>query len=356
MLRIKVNLFKLLRTNDKSYIFAPMKFVFKIFFVVLTVISLTGCADYQKILKGDDYEVKFLEANRQYESGNYGKAIALYEQIYQRFPRTDQGKVSYFRIANSYYKENDYVMAGYYFNQFSIRYPTDPKTEEATFMMAMCSVHNSPSYTLDQSETVLALNDLQVFVQRYPQSEYVDSCNNIMDRLRFKIETKSFEAVKLYDKTENYRAAVTSSKAFLEEYPQSSYIEEVTLLEFENAHKLAMLSILSIQKERIEDALDIYGRYKSYFQTKRSVANYTTRMYEELQKELAVVEEKYSYNAIVEAYQQSNSTSQQKKVRFLKETIVRFNTFAKKHPNSSLMNKAENIHKRAERELENINK
>jgi len=336
------------------YTFAEMKFLTQIipFFILLLFIS--SCSDYQKIVKGDDYEAKFEEANRQFERENYPRAIALYEQVYQRFPRTDKGEVAYFRIGRSYFAEKDYYMAGYYFNQYTVRYPLSDNAEEALFLTAICSVNNSPSSTFDQEETEIALNDLQLFVLRYPNSHLVDSCNRTMDRLRFKIETKRFDAVKLYARMEDHRAAVASSKSFIENYPRSFFMKEATLLQFENSYKLAMNSILSRKQERIEDAMETYARYNTYFVERKSVADRTLKMNEDLQKELLVVEEEFAFNSIIEAYENSNSSSQQKKIRYLEETIVRFNIFADKYANSNKLERARSYQKRAERELNNI--
>lgn len=331
-----------------------MKFFKHISFLLLMLIAISSCSEYQKIIKSDDYEQKFQEANSQYDKKNYDRAIALYEQVYQRFPRTDQGQVAYFRMAKSYFELKDYFMAGYYFNQFSIRYPFSDNAEEATFLTAICSVKNSPAITLDQEETEIALNDLQQFVYRFPNSVLVDSCNRTMDRLRFKIETKRFNAVKLYSKMQENRAAVASSKSFIEEYPRSFYLSEVAVIQFENSYELAMNSILSKKKERIEDALETYSKYKHLFEEKKSTADKARKLQENLGEELLKVEEQYAYNEIVEAFQKSNSTSIQKKVRFLEETIARFNNFAEKYPNSGLVEKARGFHKRAEKELSNI--
>ena len=329
-----------------------MKMIFKILSVSLLMSVLFSCSDYQKIIKGDDYEKKFIHANRMYEKGTYTKAMTLYEQIYQRFPKTDKGEVAYYRIAKSYFEIGDYYMAGYYFNQFSMRYPFSENAEESLFMTAICSVKNSPKASLDQEETELALNDLQLFVQRYPESSLIDSCNRTMDRLRFKLETKKFESVQLYDKTGQSRAAVASSESFLEEFPRSSYLKEAAFIQFRNYHELAMRSVLNKKKERIESAMESYAKY-SYLFEDESYFKITSRYNEELANELIFVAEQYEYSNIVEAFEMSRTSSEQKKVNYLEETLKRFDNFAKKYPDSELLEKAKTYQKRAEKELVN---
>ncbi|RFC54895.1 outer membrane protein assembly factor BamD [Brumimicrobium aurantiacum] len=329
-----------------------MKMILRFLTVILFLGVFSACSEYQKIVKGDNYEEKFAHANRMYDKGSYTKALTLYEQIYQRYPKTDKGEVAYYRIGKSYFALEDYYMAGYYFNQFTQRYPVSENAEEALFMTAICSVKNSPKPSLDQEETDLALNDLQLFVQRYPDSDLIDSCNRTMDRLRFKLETKKFESVELYDRMENNRAAVAASKSFLEDYPRSEYIEEAAYIQFRNSYVLAMNSVLSKKKERVENAMETYAKY-SYLFEDESYAKRTKRYNEELSDELISVAEQYSFREIGEAYELSRTTSEKKKVYYLEETLKRFDNFAKKYPESELLDKAKAIHKRAEKELVN---
>ena len=72
-----------------------------------------------------------------------------------------------------------------------------------------------------------ALNDLQLFINRFPNSARVDTCNLVMNQLRFKLQTKEVMNVRLYSKTENYRAATVTATSFLENFPVSEYREEV---------------------------------------------------------------------------------------------------------------------------------
>ncbi|MDX1652522.1 MAG: outer membrane protein assembly factor BamD [Brumimicrobium sp.] len=327
--------------------------MFKLRYIPLLVFGLAvlfSCSDYQKVIKSDDYEEKANLADVLYDKESYTKAIALYEQVYQRFPQTGRGQLAYYRLAKSYYALKDYYMAGYYFENFTERYPSSDKVEECLFMTAICSVKNSPAPSLDQEETKIALNDFQIFVQRYPESNLVDSCNRVMDRLRFKLETKDFNSVQLYDKMENYRAALTSAKSFLEEYPQSSFKQEAGFIAVKNAYHLGMKSVFSKQKERLEEALELYAKYYPIFENK-SYQNQALRYYDEIGEELLKVEEQYAFNEIVESYEKSNTQSKEKKMTYLKETLKRYDNFAKKYPESEFLNKAKSIKDKAEEDI-----
>lgn len=226
---------------------------------------LVSCSGYNKVIKGDDYDKKQEYAARYYANEQWDRAGTLYEQIYQRFSKGPKGEESYFRLAFCSYNMEDYYLAGYYFSNFRERFFLSPFAEEATFLGAMCSVKNSPNYSLDQTDTRSALADLQRFINYYPESSLVDSCNRIMDRLQGKLEMKAYESAKLYNKMENYRATVTSFDSFVEEYPNSVHREEAIYLAAKSQFMLAQNSVDSKKSDRYEDTIKRCRKFASLF-------------------------------------------------------------------------------------------
>ena len=156
-------------------------------------------------------------------------------------------------------------MAAYYFNAYIQRFPYSEKNEEALFLSALCSVNNSPNWTLDQTETLMAVNNVQEFIDKYPQSSLLDSCNHIIDRLRYKLEFKDYNKVLLYAKTENYRSAVTAADNFISAFSRSIYCEEIKSLAIINCYQLAKNSIESKKNERMEQTIERYRNFAVEF-------------------------------------------------------------------------------------------
>lgn len=249
--------------------------------LLLAVVGMTSCSDYNEVVKSDDYARKIETANHYFDTGQTpivkknGKlkvkkntilrSVTLYEQVYQRMPKTTEGELAYFRIGKAYYLAGDYYMGGYYLGMFPQRFPYSVKAEESMFLSAMCSVQNSPEHSLDQEETKLAIFDLQQFVDRYPNSFLVDSCNHIIDRLHSKLEIKDFEAVELYSRTQRYRAAVSSALTFMDDHPMSKHEEDVQFMLVENSYLLSKNSVDSKKVERIEQTIERYLKFVAQF-------------------------------------------------------------------------------------------
>ncbi len=226
---------------------------------------LVSCSEYSKVMKNGSNEEKKNLAIKMHSEEEYLKSVTLLEDIIPYYKLTPDGEKLYFLYCMGNYNLGDYYLAGYYFKRFIRQYPTSKNVEEATFLSALCAVKNSPDYKLDQTETLNALDELQIFIDVYPESNRIDTCNIIMDNLRSKLEKKQYENSKMYFKTENYKAAVVAFKGTLEKYPESVYKEEMMFLTVKSSYLLAINSISSKKLERLEATLKSYRTFVAEF-------------------------------------------------------------------------------------------
>ena len=146
-----------------------------------------------------------------------------------------------------------------YYKRFVTRYPLSRKSEEAMYKSAICYYRMSPKITLDQSDTYTAIKEFQNYVDLYPNSPRVEEVNGKMDTLRMKLEEKEYDICRLYFKMEEYQAAITSYEAYLKDYPNTKYREEILNNMVINYYRYAENSIRSKQRERYELALEKYN-------------------------------------------------------------------------------------------------
>jgi outer membrane protein assembly factor BamD len=253
----------------------------KIIIAVISMVLLVSCSNYNRVVKSDNYEEKFALANELYDKGQYLRSVTLYEQVYHRVPKTSQGELAYYRLGKAFYYEEDWYMASYYLSNFVVKFPFSQKAEETNFLACLCTVNNSPEPSLDQNETELALNELQLFVQKYPSSPRIDTCNIIMQQLRFKLETKDVLNIRLYARTENYRAATVSAEQFLDNHPTSVYREEIAALLVRNSYLLAVNSVEEKKADRIEKTRERLNNFLAEFPDSRYLRefdNYTQKL------------------------------------------------------------------------------
>lgn len=216
---------------------------------------------YRKVQKSIDDSLKLKYADKYYRQEKYSLAVGLYEDLIPTTRLTPVGATVFYRFAECHYGMKDYYLAGYYFKTFNKKYPSHKKAQEALFKSALCKVKLSPAYTLDQTDTKKAIQDLQLFVDRYPNSTYTDTCYTLLKNLHFKLEKKDFENARIYHHTERYKSAVVALEDFIEEYPGSKFKEEAMFLLVESAMELGINSIETKKAKRLEDALAYYNTF-----------------------------------------------------------------------------------------------
>jgi outer membrane protein assembly factor BamD len=231
------------------------------FLILLISFAFVSCSEYAKVVKNDDYKHKFELGIRLFDKEDYVRSVSLLEQVYQRMPKSSEGEISYYRLGIAHFRMEDYYTAQYYLASFGDKYPNSSKREETSFLYALCAVKNSPKSSLDQAETETALNELQLFIYKFPESTKIDTCNKLMDQLRLKLQVKDYESLRVYDKTENYKAAITYAETFLKEYPASKEREKVWRILIKNSYELAKHSVEEKKKERIDKSLERYSKF-----------------------------------------------------------------------------------------------
>ena len=227
-------------------------------FAGLLVVSVS-CNNYKKVLKSGNNELKYETAIDLYEKGDFNKAIQFFDLLRPAYRGTQRGEIITYYSANSYFQNKDYNIAAYYYKQYVQMFPRGEHAEESSFMSAFCNYQQSPRETLDQTNTYIALSELQLFIDLYPNSPKVTEANRLMDDLRAKLETKAYKISKLYYRMSDYQAAITSLENLLDDYPDTDYKEEILYYITMAYYDYAERSIFSKRDERFEKTIESYN-------------------------------------------------------------------------------------------------
>lgn len=257
---------------------------------LIVVVLLASCSEYQKVLKEVDVKPKYDMAQKLYDEGDYKRALRIFEQIAPKYVGKPQGERVMFFLANSYFKREDFNMAGYQFERFIKSYPKSDKVGEAAFSGAKSYFELSPNYSLDQTDTDKALMKLQSFINTYPESEFFAEANGMAKELTTKKERKAFEIGKQFNKIGEFnydllRSAVASLDNFVSDYPGSVYREEALYLKLEASTHMAMNSLESLKQERLENAREAYKVLKKQY-PESEFTKKSDNLLEKIEKEL----------------------------------------------------------------------
>lgn len=229
------------------------------------LVALCSCNEFNRIIKSTDNDMKFEVAMDYYDRKDYNKALQLFDLLQNAYRSTPKGEFVAFRTAMCYYKTFDYEIASYYFDKFIQSYPFSMDAEKAAFMNAYCDYLISPNMSLDQRNTQTAITKLKSFIERYPQSDSIARANELLADLNNKLEEKDYNICLLYNKMENYNAAITCFENLLKKYPNTAHREEIYFEMSKAYYNYAENSILSKQRERYEACIERYNTLSYLF-------------------------------------------------------------------------------------------
>lgn len=257
----------------------------KLIYILIVIISFNSCSEYQKALKNEDVAAKFKLGSELFEAGKYEKAKKLFEQVIPKYRGKPQTQRLMYMFARTFYETKDYPGAAYQMQLFADVYPESEKAPELAFYSAKSYYNQSPIFSKEQNETVVAINKLQEFINRFPNSEYTKTANELVKELEFKLEKKAFSIAKQYNLITDYQASITSFDNFIFQYPGTSLKEEAMFIRLDSAYKLAINSVDRKKEERLNNAILNFNALKKSFAESKYIEE-ANIMLEELNRQL----------------------------------------------------------------------
>ncbi|MBK9272636.1 MAG: outer membrane protein assembly factor BamD [Saprospiraceae bacterium] len=228
-----------------------------IFLLALVLFQLVSCKSaYEKVRTSGDPVLIHKTANNLFQKKDYQKALPLYESIISNYRGQKEAEEIFYRYAQCQFYLSDYEAASLYFKNFASTFVLSSLKEEAEFMSVYSLYKQSPVYRLDQTPTEKAIEGFQSFVNQYPESSRVEECNKLIDELRAKLEKKTFEQALLYFDLKSYQACLTTLENLLIDFPDTKNEREVRWLAIRASSVWADNSIFEKQKERYLQTID----------------------------------------------------------------------------------------------------
>lgn len=242
---------------------------------ILILPLLCSCGEYQKALKSTDYNYKFEYAKKAFEEGKYVQASTLLKECITVFKGSDKAEESLYLLGLSEYENKDYLSAGSYFKSYYTRYPKGKYTELARYYSGYGYYLESPEPQLDQTDTYLAIQELQAFLDYFPKSDMVPIAQQTIFELQDKLTLKQLQNAQLYYnlgtyRGNNYESAVIVAKNAIKDYPYSKYKEELEMLVLKARFQEANISVEEKKPERFREVIDEYYSFINNYPDSKS--------------------------------------------------------------------------------------
>ncbi len=226
--------------------------------IVFSAVITVFCAckgPFEKIRTSGDGELILTKAFEYYEKGQYQRSQTLFDLVLNTLRGDARAERAYYCYAYTHYHQKQYLLAAYYFKNFYNTFLNSTYREEATFMSAYSNYLLSPTYRLEQSNSLSAIEEFQLFANLFPTSKRVEECNKLIDELRRKMEEKAFAEGQLYYNLKQYQSAVISFDNLLRDYPESPDAERVRFLIAKADYLLSENSVVEKKQERYQETV-----------------------------------------------------------------------------------------------------
>ena len=243
------------------------------YILLVMVVALTSCNSFNKVLKSNDYDYRYEAAKEYYLRADYTKASDLLEGMVTMLKGGDKAEESLIMLAMCYYNSEDYVTASQYFKVYYSNYPRGEFAEYARFHSGKALFMDITEPELDQSDTFVAISELQLFLEYFPKSNYRDEAHEMIMAMHDVIVQKEYLSAKLYYDLgdymaymgNNYQACIITAQNALKDYPYTKLREELSILILRARYKMAHNSVREKQLERYRETIDEYYAFKTEF-------------------------------------------------------------------------------------------
>lgn len=235
-----------------------------VFAVLATAALSVSCkSQYDALLQSTDVQAKFDAAFEYYNAGKYTKSAQLFESLSMQASGTPKEDTVLYYWGMSNYNYKDYYTAETNFDRFCTTFPRSPFTADARFLRIDCLYRETLRYELDQTPTTKALSEIAAYLREYPLNGHIEDCERMIKDLNLRLDTKAYEAARLYYKMEDYLASRTALVNVLKDNSENSFREDILYYTAMSSYKYAKLSVPSKQHDRYlvfqDDYLNFVG-------------------------------------------------------------------------------------------------
>lgn len=237
---------------------------------LFAALALSSCGQYNKVLKSTDYNYKYEMAKQYFAEGKYNRAVTILNDLITIFKGSDKAEESLYMLGMGYFKEKDYQIAANTFIQYYKSYPRGLYTEMARFYAGKALYLDTPEPKLDQTDTYKAIQELQLFMEYFPESRYKDEAQKMIFAMQDKLVMKEYLSAKLYYNLgnymgNNYRSCIITAENALKDYPYTAMREDLSILILKAKYELAKFSVEAKKAERYRETVDEYYAFKNEF-------------------------------------------------------------------------------------------
>jgi outer membrane protein assembly factor BamD len=210
-----------------------MKNLLLIFFL-LGILFINHCSKKEKIeiieIKDDQIEDQMIKAYQEgmdaFEDRSYIEAAKKFNEAEILFPQSEWAPKSVLMAAYSYYSDDYNNRAISEIKNFFKKYPNDPNTSYAHYLLAMSYYNKIVDEKKDLEPLKNSKKQFEYIIDNYPNTEFSLDSKFKLDLINEMIASKEMYIARHYIQKEKWIPAINRLKFIVTEFDNTIFIEE----------------------------------------------------------------------------------------------------------------------------------
>jgi outer membrane protein assembly factor BamD len=229
------------------------------------LLASASCADTKGVQRNyaENAKDNYDKGEAAFKAKAWQEAIDYFNQVRNKFPYSKYAVVSELRAADALYEDEKYIEAVEAYKMFLRMHPSNEKAPHAMFRAGMCYYKQMPkdwffmppTYEEDQTQVKAALEAMQQFLSRYPDSPDAKSAAEAAGKCRTRLAKHEMYVAEYYLKRERWKAAEARIRGLMEIYPGMGLDDEAMLI----------LAKSLLGQGRRDEARDVLTRLEAEF-------------------------------------------------------------------------------------------
>lgn len=237
--------------------------------LVLVAALVGGCAAKTNALPPGTADADKFLFDRGTESAKERKwldAREYFRNIVDNYPQSPYRPDAKLALGDTYISEGtteSRLLGANEFREFLTFYPTHPRADYAQLQLARSFTEQMLGPERDQSATKDAIKEIEIFLQRFPNSKLIGDARKMERQARDRLSESSYRVGFFYYRNKYYTGAIDRFREVLKSDPAYTNRDAVY---YHLAESLYRLSIQSARPEHKAEALPYYERLLKEFE------------------------------------------------------------------------------------------
>jgi len=200
--------------------------------VLAAVVALAACSSKsgsttnEFVDNTEPADKLYNEALANIDAGNSGEAVKKFKEVDKQHPYSSFARKSLLMTTYLSYKQGKYPEAINSGKRFVALHPGDSDAAYAQYLVGMSHFRQIPEITRDQISTKKAMRAMNVVVERFPDSVYVEDAKTKIRFARDQLAGKGMQVGRYYQERNEHLAAINRFKRVVSTYANTRHIEE----------------------------------------------------------------------------------------------------------------------------------